>query len=47
MTVEASVEMARHCEIESHAEGMDAHARTATVRLERYAAEKTEQEQVS
>jgi sulfopropanediol 3-dehydrogenase len=47
MTVEASVEMARHCEIESHAEGMDAHARTATVRLERYAAEKTEQDQVS
>jgi hypothetical protein len=42
MTVEASLEMARHCEIESYAEGMEAHARTATVRLKRYAAEKTE-----
>ena len=39
MTREASVEMARHCEVESNAEGMVAHARTAMVRLERYAAE--------
>ena len=39
MTREASVEMARHCELESNAEGMVAHARTAMVRLERYAAE--------
>jgi hypothetical protein len=39
MTREASVEMASHCELESNAEGMVAHARTASVRLERYAAE--------
>jgi sulfopropanediol 3-dehydrogenase len=39
-TREASVELARHCEVESKGEGMIAHARTATVRLERYAAEK-------
>ena len=32
----ASVEMARYCDIESTAEGMVAHARTATVRIERY-----------
>lgn len=32
----ASVEMARHCEVEANAEGMFAHARTATVRLDRY-----------
>ncbi len=41
MTREASVEMGRHCEIEAMAEGMVAHARTATVRLERYTTEKT------
>lgn len=34
----ASVEMARHCEVEANAEGMVAHARTATVRLDRYGA---------
>ncbi len=33
----ASLEMARHCEVEAVAEGMVAHARTATVRRERYA----------
>lgn len=32
----ASVEMARHCEVEANAEGMFAHARTASVRLDRY-----------
>ncbi len=37
MTRAASVELARHCEIESNTEGMVAHARTARVRLERYA----------
>jgi sulfopropanediol 3-dehydrogenase len=37
MDEDASVEMARHCEVESLAEGMEAHARTATIRLERYA----------
>jgi sulfopropanediol 3-dehydrogenase len=39
-TREASVEFARHCEVESNGEGMVAHARTATVRLERYATER-------
>jgi sulfopropanediol 3-dehydrogenase len=39
-TREASVELARHCEVESNGEGMVAHVRTATVRLERYATEK-------
>ncbi len=39
-THEASVELARHCEVESNEEGMIAHARTATDRLERYATEK-------
>jgi sulfopropanediol 3-dehydrogenase len=39
MTREASLEMGRHCEIEATAEGMVAHARTATVRLERYVGE--------
>jgi hypothetical protein len=37
MDEDASVEMARHCEVESLAEGMEAPARTATIRLERYA----------
>lgn len=32
-----SLEMARHCDVEATAEGMVAHARTATVRMERYA----------
>ena len=35
----ASVEMARHCDALASAEGMVAHARTATVRIERYADE--------
>ena len=39
MDREASVEMARHCDIEARAEGMVAHARTATVRIDRYGAE--------
>lgn len=39
MNRDASVEMARHCDVEATAEGMVAHARTATVRIERYAAE--------
>jgi sulfopropanediol 3-dehydrogenase len=39
-TREASVELARHCEVESNGEGMVAHGRTATVRLERYATDK-------
>ena len=47
MTREASVEMARHCEVESNAEGMVAHARTAMVRLERYAAEASWEDPVS
>lgn len=34
----ASAVMARHCEVEANAEGMFAHARTATVRLQRYGA---------
>lgn len=34
----ASVEMARHCEVEANAEGMVAHARTAALRLARYGA---------
>lgn len=33
----ASAEMARHCAVEATAEGMVAHARTATIRAERYA----------
>lgn len=37
MTPEASVEMGRYCDIEAMAEGMVAHARTATVRIDRYA----------
>ena len=37
MDERASVEMARHCEVEATAEGMMAHARTATIRIERYA----------
>src|SRR3712207_980226 len=41
MTREAWLEMGRHCEIEANAEGMVAHARTATVRLERSAHEQT------
>lgn len=41
MTKEASLVMAEHCEVEAAAEGMYAHARTATIRLERYAAERT------
>jgi sulfopropanediol 3-dehydrogenase len=36
MTRDASVEMARYCDIEATAEGMVAHARTATVRIDRY-----------
>lgn len=32
----ASLEMARHCDVEATAEGMVAHARTASVRIERY-----------
>ncbi|MGH9102249.1 MAG: histidinol dehydrogenase [Acidimicrobiales bacterium] len=32
----ASLEMARHCAVEATAEGMVAHARTATLRTERY-----------
>ncbi|MPZ73917.1 MAG: histidinol dehydrogenase [Nitriliruptorales bacterium] len=36
MTREASLEMARYCDIEATAEGMVAHARTATVRIDRY-----------
>ena len=40
-THEASVGLARHCEVESNGEGMVAHVRTATVRLERYPTEKT------
>lgn len=35
----ASVEMARHCEVEAAAEGMVAHARTAAIRRERYTAD--------
>jgi sulfopropanediol 3-dehydrogenase len=34
----ASIEMARHCEVEANAEGMVAHARTAALRLDRYGA---------
>jgi sulfopropanediol 3-dehydrogenase len=37
MDEDGSREMARHCETEALAEGMVAHARTASVRLERYA----------
>lgn len=37
MNTAASVEMARHCDALASAEGMVAHARTATVRIERYA----------
>lgn len=37
MDPKASVEMAQHCEVESLAEGMEAHARTARIRLSRYA----------
>jgi sulfopropanediol 3-dehydrogenase len=37
MDKEGSSEMARHCEVEALAEGMVAHARTASVRLQRYA----------
>lgn len=37
MDREGSRLMAKHCEVEALAEGMVAHARTATVRLERYA----------
>ena len=33
----ASAEMGRHCEVEAEAEGMVAHARTATIRVGRYA----------
>jgi sulfopropanediol 3-dehydrogenase len=36
MTREGSLTMAEHCEREALAEGMVAHARTATIRLERY-----------
>ena len=36
MTREASIEMARYCDVEATAEGMVAHARTATVRIDRY-----------
>jgi histidinol dehydrogenase len=36
MDESASTEMARHCEVEDAAEGMVAHARTATIRIERY-----------
>lgn len=37
MNAKASVEMAQHCEVESLAEGMEAHARTARIRISRYA----------
>jgi histidinol dehydrogenase len=37
MDEDGSREMAHHCETEALAEGMVAHARTASVRLERYA----------
>lgn len=37
MDRDGSREMAHHCEVEATAEGMMAHARTASVRLERYA----------
>lgn len=37
MGAKESLEMARHCEVEATAEGMVAHARTASVRLQRYA----------
>ena len=37
MDKDGSREMAQHCETEALAEGMAAHARTASVRLERYA----------
>lgn len=37
MDAKASVEMAQYCEIESLAEGMEAHARTARIRIQRYA----------
>ncbi len=40
MDREASLEMARHCDVEATAEGMVAHARTATVRIERYAGDR-------
>jgi sulfopropanediol 3-dehydrogenase len=36
MEAKESLEMARHCAIEANAEGMVAHARTATVRTDRY-----------
>lgn len=36
-----SLEMARHCDVEATAEGMVAHARTATVRIDRYEAGET------
>ena len=41
VTRDASVKLACHCEGESNGEGMVAHVRTATVRLERYPTEKT------
>jgi sulfopropanediol 3-dehydrogenase len=37
MDRDGSREMAHHCEVEATAEGMMAHARTASIRLERYA----------
>ncbi len=36
---EGSIMLARHCRVVADAEGMAAHARTATIRLERYATE--------
>jgi sulfopropanediol 3-dehydrogenase len=36
MSREGSITMARHCEVVANAEGTSAHARTATIRLERY-----------
>ena len=37
MSAKESLEMARQCEVEATAEGMVAHARTASVRVQRYA----------
>ena len=37
MDRDGSLEMAHHCAIEAHAEGMVAHARTAEIRTERWA----------
>ena len=43
MTPSGSMEMGRHCDVEAQAEGMFAHARTASVRVARYREASAEQ----